>query len=501
MSNKNVSSQSSIFNFFHPIISMNESKETDISQKSSKKRVYKDVINNNDEYKRLENELAPVKKIYPPKTKNEKIKITDSNKNLEHLINNENIDTTLMDYKLTKNNVKEKLNKRSSPNNINLKSFLKETLDKEFIEDPQSLNSNIIRSFHGNTAKKLQQSQSNNESLSTNKDTITKNKNKNKDSIEEEDIDLHEEEEISNEDGLAQTDFQSNPQEALPDFIKPENLKDKNGNRPDSSEYDCNTLYIPPDYLKKQTPIMKQFWEFKSQNFDKVLFFKMGRFYEMLFDDSIIGNQILNLNFMGNKLKVGFPEKALERRAEQLVNAGFKIAVIEQVETPEDMKKRYKKGDKTEKIIKRKICNVFTKGTFYNYDRMFGSYYYNKNESIIANNNEIIKKNIKNKFCLAIFCRTKEKKEETEIFIEDNFETKCKASIEWGICLFDVSTLKFYLGKIEEEDDKFIPHSQTSQTDENSFNKIKTILYNISPEEIICSKNNLPDSIIYFINN
>ena len=96
MSNKNVSSQSSIFNFFHPIISMNESKEIDISQKSSKKRVQKDVINNNDEYKKLENELAPVKKIYPPKTGGEKIKMTDSNKDLEYLINNENIDTKLI---------------------------------------------------------------------------------------------------------------------------------------------------------------------------------------------------------------------------------------------------------------------------------------------------------------------------------------------------------------------------------------------------------------------
>ena len=123
---------------------------------------------------------------------------------------------------------------------------------------------------------------------------------------------------------------------------------------------------------------MRQFWEFKAQNFDKVLFFKMGRFYEMLFDDAIIGNKILNLNWIGNKLKVGFPEKALERRVEKLVEAGFKIAVIEQTETPEEMKKRYKSGDKGDKLIKRKICNVFTKGTFYNDNRMCGNDYYNK---------------------------------------------------------------------------------------------------------------------------
>ena len=97
---------------------------------------------------------------------------------------------------------------------------------------------------------------------------------------------------------------------------------------------------------------MKQFWEFKSENFDKVLFFKLGKFYEMFFDDAIIGNQILNLNWMGNdpkKLHVGFPEKALSYRAEKLVNAGFKIAVIEQTETPEQLKKRVKSGNKTDK--------------------------------------------------------------------------------------------------------------------------------------------------------
>ena len=494
--NKNASSQSSILNFFNPIISNNASKETSIHQKSFKKRVHNEIINNIEEYKKLENNLVPIKKELPPKTKNKKTKKKDIDidSDSDSFIEDENNEEESTPNKLIKSNSKEKSNNESSSKNIDLNNFLKETLDNEFIKNPHSLNSNITKSFHGNTTKKSQQTQLNNKS--------SINKNKNQDSETEEDYNINEEEEISNEDGLSKIDFQSNPQEALPDFLKPENLKDKNGNRPDSSKYDSNTLYIPPEFLKKQTPIMKQFWEFKINNFDKILFFKLGRFYEMYFDDAIIGNQILNLNWMGNKLKVGFPEKALERRAEQLVEAGFKIAVIEQTETPEEMKKRFKKGDKAEKVIKRKICNVYTKGTFYNYDRISGNYYYNKNETISADNNEIIKKNIKNKFCLAIFCRTKEKKPDNDdIFIEDNFENKYKTSIEWGICLFDVTTLKFYLGKIEENDDKFIPHSQSSQTDENSFNKIKTILYNISPDEIICPKNNLPESIINFINN
>ena len=43
-----------------------------------------------------------------------------------------------------------------------------------------------------------------------------------------------------------------------------------------------------------------------------------------------------------------------------------------------------------------------------------------------------------------------QKVDNNDIFIEDNFENRYKTSIEWGVCLFDVTTLKFYLGKIEE---------------------------------------------------
>ena len=53
MSNKNVSSQSSNFNFFHPILSQIDSKETKITQKFLKKRTHKEVINNVEENKKI----------------------------------------------------------------------------------------------------------------------------------------------------------------------------------------------------------------------------------------------------------------------------------------------------------------------------------------------------------------------------------------------------------------------------------------------------------------
>ena len=558
MSTKNAS-QSSIFSFFHPVSQQNESKENEPPKKSIEKRSHKDIVNDSEEDKKLENDLAPVNKTFPPKSKNDKesekklknkeqnksnknngvsdtkkskkklVKrkiITDSDRDSDFVMddetekNEESMDEVSTPIKTNKKSRKEKeiISEEGSSKGIDLNNFMKETLDKEIKQDPNCLDENIRKNFQGNALRQNQgnkselETPSNNKknrsrsrSRSRNKKTKNKSRKKGNDSDEEDDINEDDESAISNEEGLAKTDFQANPHDALPDFLKPENIKDKNGNRPDSPQYDYNTLYVPPDFLKKQTPAMRQFWDFKSQNFDKVLFFKLGKFYEMFYDDAIIGNQILDLNWMGNdsrKLHVGFPEKALEKKAEKLVAAGFKIAVIEQTETPEEMKERFKSGDKGEKTIKRKLCNVYTKGTYYNYDNEDNnSNSKNENSTSNANNNRIIKNNNKNKFCCAIFCRPKDKNNEEKIIIEDNLDNISRTSYEWGICLFDVTTLKFYLGKIEEDESKFIPHSQSSQTGDNSFNKIKTILYNISPEEIICVKNNLPESITSFIND
>jgi DNA mismatch repair protein MSH6 len=56
---------------------------------------------------------------------------------------------------------------------------------------------------------------------------------------------------------------------------------------------------------------MVQYWMIKCENFDKILFFKLGKFYEIFYDDAIICHKLLDLNWMfaQKKLHVGFPEK------------------------------------------------------------------------------------------------------------------------------------------------------------------------------------------------
>ena len=65
---------------------------------------------------------------------------------------------------------------------------------------------------------------------------------------------------------------------------------------------------------------------------------------------------------------------------------------------------------------------------------------------------------IKNKFCCALFCQLKENAMEEEVILDD-MDNISRNGYEWGICIFDVTTLKFYLCKIEEDAVKFIPHS------------------------------------------
>ena len=60
------------------------------------------------------------------------------------------------------------------------------------------------------------------------------------------------------------------------EFLAPDKLRDANGNRPDSPEYDHTTLKVPSDFMKKLTPAMYQWWAIKSKHFDVILFFKVS---------------------------------------------------------------------------------------------------------------------------------------------------------------------------------------------------------------------------------
>lgn len=49
---------------------------------------------------------------------------------------------------------------------------------------------------------------------------------------------------------------------------------------------------------------MQQYWTIKSENFDKIIFFKLGKFYELFYEDAMVGNKYLDLNWMGKKMYI-----------------------------------------------------------------------------------------------------------------------------------------------------------------------------------------------------
>ena len=88
---------------------------------------------------------------------------------------------------------------------------------------------------------------------------------------------------------------------------------------------------------------MIQYWEIKQSNWDKIIFFKLGKFYEIFYHDAIICHKELDLAWSSNltkKLHVGFPEKMLDKNIQTLVSKGYKVAVIEQTETTRECEAR-----------------------------------------------------------------------------------------------------------------------------------------------------------------
>ncbi len=103
------------------------------------------------------------------------------------------------------------------------------------------------------------------------------------------------------------------------------------------------------------TPLMQQYREIKSRHRDAILFFRMGDFYEMFFEDAELGARVLSITLTARGDGVplaGVPVKAAADYVRQLVAAGHRVAICEQVEDP-----RQAKG-----IVRRAVVETVTPG-------------------------------------------------------------------------------------------------------------------------------------------
>jgi len=112
--------------------------------------------------------------------------------------------------------------------------------------------------------------------------------------------------------------------------------------------------------MSDMTPMMKQYTSIKAEQRDAILLFRMGDFYEMFFDDAKIASRVLGLALTtrdkGGKNPVplaGVPHHAVEPYLVRLVEAGYKVAICDQVEDPK----------KAKGLVKREITEVITPGT------------------------------------------------------------------------------------------------------------------------------------------
>jgi len=113
------------------------------------------------------------------------------------------------------------------------------------------------------------------------------------------------------------------------------------------------------------TPMMAQYLEIKAANADSLLFYRMGDFYELFFDDAAVASRALGIaltkrgKHLGEDIPMcGVPVHAADDYLQRLIAQGFRVAVCEQTEDPAEAKKRGPKA-----VVRRDVVRLVTPGT------------------------------------------------------------------------------------------------------------------------------------------
>ncbi|CAJ1445823.1 unnamed protein product [Effrenium voratum] len=244
-----------------------------------------------------------------------------------------------------------------------------------------------------------------------------------------------------------------------PPWMRPENLRDGQGLRPSDPGYNQSTLWVPDpvkdkaEYQKAQghnTPMLMQYWKLKSGHFDKVAFFKVGKFYEIFYYDAFICQRICGLKWMSQDKKphVGFPEMAKHEYAKQVLAAGFKVVVVEQVERVIETNQRKSEGKQSTGSIcvERAPCEVFTSGTLVDPELLQGP--------------------------------------SARYLAYLHFEDSSRRGLDFALCLVDCATSHFQLGRFTDAADR---------------NMLRTLLAQVQPSEVVYDVANLPREVLHLL--
>ncbi|MFQ5787482.1 MAG: DNA mismatch repair protein MutS, partial [Thermodesulfobacteriota bacterium] len=119
--------------------------------------------------------------------------------------------------------------------------------------------------------------------------------------------------------------------------------------------------------MSTNTPMIKQYLKIKKQYPDSILFFRLGDFYEMFFEDANIASKILGIALTSrNKNEknpvplCGVPYHSVEPYIAKILNHGHKVAICEQIEDP-----KFAKG-----IVQRQVTKVLTPGVIMDSEKL-----------------------------------------------------------------------------------------------------------------------------------
>ena len=199
---------------------------------------------------------------------------------------------------------------------------------------------------------------------------------------------------------------------------------------------------------EKCSPMMKKYLETKEQYNDCILFYRLGDFYEMFFDDAILVSRELEITLTGKDCGLeerapmaGIPFHAAENYIARLVSKGYKVAICEQLEDPKT----------TKGIVKRGVIKVVTPGT-------------------VVESNMLEER--KNNYIMSIY----------------------KAGLYFGIAISDISTGEFYSTEIKENNNFSLLMDEISRYSPAEI--VANKLMNESTEEITKIKTRFPETYI-----
>ena len=119
--------------------------------------------------------------------------------------------------------------------------------------------------------------------------------------------------------------------------------------------------------MAEMTPMMQQYLETKKEYKDCILFYRLGDFYEMFFEDALTASKELEITLTGKSCGLeerapmcGIPYHAVDGYLNKLVSKGYKVAICEQLEDP-----KLAKG-----LVKRDVVRIVTPGTNLNVQTM-----------------------------------------------------------------------------------------------------------------------------------